>query len=158
MARGRRTDYEWQGATGAAALASNVPAIIAMVANNNPGTIMRSRGQVLGSIDGAVDDDKVAIAVGLIIADDDAVAVGVTAIPSPLNDMEAEWIWHGFLLLQAQGTSTDAPGLTARLEIDSKAMRRVKSNTQCVFAIHPNSLAGTPAVDVMIGLRSLQGV
>ena len=158
MARGRRTDYEWQGAQGVLSLASNVPGIIAMVANNNPGTVMRSRGQVLGSIDGAVDGDAVSVAVGLIIADDDAVAAGVASIPSPASDMEAEWLWHGFLLLKAQGTSTDQPGLTARLEIDSKAMRRVKSNTQCVFAAAPVSLAGTPAVDILVGLRSLQGV
>ena len=152
---GRRSDYEWQGNTGAASLASNVPAIINMVVNNAAGTLMRSRGQVLGSIDGATDGDAVAVAVGLIIADDDAVAVGVTAIPSPDADMDAEWLWHGFLLLKAQGTSTDQPGLTARLEIDSKAMRRLKPNTNCVFAIAPKSLSGTPAVDVLVGLRSL---
>ena len=70
--------------------------------------------------------------------------------------MEAEWIWHGFLLLKAQGTSTDAPGLTARLEIDSKAMRRVKANTVCVFAAHGVSITGTPAVDVIVYRSELE--
>ena len=152
---GRRPDYDWQGGVSGFSLAANASTIVALVTNNITATIMRSRGRVLASIDGAVDNDAAAVHVGLIVADDDAVAAGVTAIPSPATDFDADWLWHGFLLLKAQGTSTDAPGLTDRLELDSKAMRRVKPNTQCVFAVTNVALVGTPAVDVLVGLRSL---
>ncbi len=155
---GRRADYTWQGTCFSVALASSAQSISESFVVGSTSTLMRSRGSVIGSVDGAVDNDKACVAVGLIVVTEEQLAAGAASVPSPHDDLDAEWIWHGFLLLQAQGTSTDQPGLTSRLEIDSKAMRRMKQTQSIVFAADNTPLAGTPAVDVTFGVRHLVGL
>ncbi len=158
MARsGRKTDYSWQGNAATLALTSGNVGIVTINTPNIASTLTRSRGAVVGSIDGATDNDKTHITCGLIVGTPEQVAVGVTAFPDPFTDMDAEWVWHGFLLLMAQGTSTDQPGLTDRLVIDSKAMRRMKQLQSVVFIARATALAGTPVTDVMVGVRQLFG-
>ena len=154
---GRKTDYTWIGKCASFALASGAAAINSITAVGAPFTVMRIRGQVLGSIDGAVDNDKVCVACGIIVATADAVAAGVASLPSPEADTGAEWIWHGYLLMQAQGTSTDQKALAHRLEVDSKAMRKMKALQELVFVVDSLALAGTPATDVTFGVRVLLG-
>ncbi len=161
--RGRRSDYTWQGlAAGAAgiSIAANAQAIQTIVTLANAGTIMRCRGEVVASVDGPADGDKVGIGVGLIVVNDDAVAAGAAAVPSPLNDLDAEWIWHGFLLLQIQagtgvGASLNVGGVVDRLTCDSKAMRRFKQNQVLAFAMHTVGISGTAASDITFGFRTL---
>ena len=152
-----RRDYTWTGNTGVAALASGGTADFGGVATNTQAaTIVRIRGQLLASIDGPVDGDKVVVAAGFIAVTEEQVAVGPTAIPSPLSDLDAEWIWHGFLLMQSQGVvATQDTTQMARLMIDSKAMRKLKQSQEAHLIVHASSLSGTPATDVMMGIRVL---
>ena len=85
-------------------------------------------------------------------------SVGVTAIPDPLSDLDAEWVWHGFLLLMSQSiVATRDQTHSVRLTVDSKAMRKVKASQSLVIAIRNNASAGTPVIDFMSGFRTLVG-
>jgi len=155
---GRRTDYTWQGVTFGATLAAagNVTQVITTPQASS--TVMRLRGELVASIDGPVDNDKVAINCGIIVVTEEQVAGGASTMPSPAGDLDAEWIWHGFLLLLSQAVVATAQ-LTqaARLTIDSKAMRRIKQTQSVILIVENTSLAGTPATDVMGGVRALFG-
>ena len=92
---------------------------------------------------GAADSGK-AIGLGLMIASDDQLAAGATAFPGPLADADADWLWHSYMLL-ATVTTTAGDNTTAgvaRIEVDSKAMRRVKQNDNLVFVAEPDNVGG----------------
>ena len=99
---GRRPDYTWQGnpamglstASGASGLA-----IIATLGVS--GTLVRLRGAVLASIDAPSDGDKIVVGVGIMVVTEEQLAIGVTAIPSPTEDLDADWVWYGLIPLQA---------------------------------------------------------
>ena len=157
---GRRTDYAWQGTTGAISAFAATQAIgPGSVASNASATVMRVRGHINVGMDVGAADNKGVVAVGLIIGTDDAVAVGATAFPSPADDIDADWFWHGWFSLQSiTGTQTDAEGgqFQAR-EIDSKAMRRIRQNEQVVLMADASIEAGSPTFDLVYGLRVLFG-
>ncbi len=165
MARraGRRTDYTWQGSHGVLSLAATGSGIVTINTPSSSSTVTRSRGEVLAQIDGPVDNDQADVTCGLIVVTPEQLAAGATSIPDPFTDMDAEWIWHGFLLVQANagtgvGASLNALSVVARLTIDSKAMRRIKQNQSVVFVVKNTNLGGTPTVDVFVGCRQLFGV
>jgi len=105
---------------------------------------------------GAADSAGV-VGVGIIVGSTDALGVGATAFPSPIDDMDAEWLWHGLFAMRAvAGTQTDTDGGQYRSrEIDSKAMRRFKQNEQPVIMVDSSILSSSPTFDVVIGVRML---
>ncbi len=93
-----------------------------------PFTIVRTRfllGMQTDQI--AASEDQVG-ALGMAVVSDQASAVGVTAVPTPLTDMASDlWFVHQLMygaLLRADGTGIDA-GAMLTTEVDSKAMRKV---------------------------------
>ena len=95
-------------------------------------TLVRIRGQysiILDLVTAAGDGfGESAMGIGLVTSE--AFVAGVTAMPSPLTDMDWDgWIWHQ-LFGPFRGQSTTELGVfpleAVRGEIDSKAMRKVK--------------------------------
>ncbi len=156
---GRRTDYAWNGLSVLLNNVSATPIIAGMVTVNQSSTLMRTRGEILLVLDGPGDGDTMSVGCGLIIGTDDNVAAGATAFPSPVTDLDAQWLWHGFILLRAQSASQSEAGggQTGRLTIDSKAMRKVRQNDQVVLAVQGVVLAGSPTADGAAAVRGLFG-
>ncbi len=166
MARARRSggkkiDFvEWTGLSGAVlAIGANGQAVTTVATAAASATLLRSRGEIVASIDGPTDGDHCAVACGLIVVTEEQVAVGTTAIPNAAADLNADWLWHGFLLLHSQGVTELSGNVTMadRLTIDSKAMRLMRPTNSVVFAVTNSTLAGTPAVDVTVSARQLFG-
>jgi len=68
-------------------------------------------------------------AAGIALVNTDAFSVGITAIPGPQSDAHWDnWIWHSFWDVRtATATIADgvnAAGVSQRIVIDSKAMRK----------------------------------
>ena len=102
MARsGRRTDYSWQGSTGTFALSATGVGVQTLVTVAASPTIFRAWGEILASIDGPVDGDKISMAYGLLVVTEEQVAAGASSMPDPADDLDAEWFWHGFIPLMA---------------------------------------------------------
>ncbi len=91
----------------------------------------------------------------MIVGTEEQVATGVTGFPSPVNDMDAEWVWHGFLLLMAMAAVEDQTAQVDVLEIDSKAMRRVKQTQSMVMVVQNGTVQGAGVIDVAFGSRIL---
>ncbi len=94
-------------------------------------TLLRSRGSLLvvGTPNAGGDADTIGL--GLIVVHTNALAVGGTSVPGPLNDVGADWLWHRFVALDAIGATSEVPTSVAtweRVEVDGKAMRRVPTD------------------------------
>ena len=92
-------------------------------------TLIRSRGKIgVEAIPDAVTDTDV-LGLGLIVVQGSAADVGGVSVPGPIEDTEADWLWHQFVPLISGGTSesTDLGNNMDRqvVEVDSKAMRRM---------------------------------
>ena len=160
---GRKTDYEWNTITGViTALDINAEAlgsgtlVIAI-----PGTHARVRGRVFAQLDATAVDERATVVVGLRYATDDAVAAGVSALGNPFDDPDNDWLWTGHLFVSsgAEGAVVNE-FLGDRIEIESKAMRRVKPGSTLAFvAVTPSAGAvdqgGT--VDILFSYRALLG-
>ncbi len=91
-------------------------------------TLLRSRGQVWVTATPDAAGDFVVAAFGLIVVHGNALTAGGASLPGPIENIDADWLWHQFVHLDAVSVSASdgqSIGLNARIEIDSKAMRRV---------------------------------
>ena len=133
-------------------------AVQGLVTFGSPGTIMRVRGEVQGIFTtGAAANSMKVLACGLIVVSAEALAAGVASIPSPAEDLNSPWFWHGFLLL-ARTTATEGDDdfmASHRVTIDSKAMRRVKPNESAVFVMDPIDLVGSEGAQLQFAARLL---
>ena len=98
-------------------------------------------------------------AVGLGKVSEQAAGVGVTAVPSPMDEENWDgWLWHSYFDIRAI-TATIADGVNAgiayqRLVIDSKAMRKVDSADVIVGAISVVE-SGTATMEMNADSRQL---
>ena len=155
---GRRADYSWSGIIGRAPGVGTTATLgSGLITFTTPLTIVRVRGQVLVRLEGGTAGDVYVGGCGLILATDAAVAAGAAAIPSPSDVLDAEWLWHAWCPMETEDdTATEELGTQVlRLEIDSKAMRKVKSNMNLVFMADGIRLAGSSVSDWTYGIRVL---
>jgi len=153
----RRKDYSWVGWAGGGGVGSDASATpISLGEAQVTQTCVRIRGQIIASIDGPVDGDRVVVNAGIIIVSADAFAAGSASMPSPTSDLDAPWSWFGTMLLMAQEAVATADGQNwARLEIDSKAMRRMKTNETAALLVQNADHGGAAVIDVLSAGRVL---
>lgn len=118
-------------------------------------TLKRVRGSIWLYPNTPFDTSQIfAGAVGIIKCTDRAATVGVTALERPWTDGDADWIWHAYFQFgyfqAAVDTAINNPGI--RLEIDSKAQRRM-DNTEQIAIVLENQ--GTTQVNFIYGTRCL---
>ena len=95
-------------------------------------------------------------AVGIGIVSNQAFAIGATAVPMPIDEEDSEtWLWHHYVNLVAPSTTDFAPGaVNQRIEIDSKAMRKVEQNETIYMAVQGVE-TGTIVAEVVANTRML---
>ena len=112
------------GGNGVVLIASLSAAALAL----RPFTIVRTRIHLgIRSDQTSAPEDQL-IAYGHVVVQDTAVAIGVTAVPTPITDMQSDW--HFYELLYGRfafvtGVGFDSVGLAYQTPGDSKAMRKV---------------------------------
>ena len=164
--RGRRTDYSWGTIADVQLAVDPGSAALFMGSTGSfiaPGTVMRLRGRVCAGMDGGGADESIGVMVGVGVFDVDQIVAG--AAPEFTTDGsndEFNWIWVGMLWLWSgnAGAAEDGSGQFDRLEIDSKAMRKVKPNEQIAIVLEapaPLATDQTGTVDVTAFVRILTG-
>ncbi len=140
---GPKRTTEWSGlntvfSTMGSAQAVLVGSLDAAELATRPFTIIRIRGHILIRSDQQASVENFVGAAGLCVVSDQALAVGVTAVPTPTTDQESDlWFWYG----QYCSTNVvDAGGSLLSLPFDSKAMRKVNAD-QDVAVVIENPLA-----------------
>ncbi len=146
---GRKRETQWlELPTISFVLASaNTPALLLSLTTAEkalrPFTIMRTRGSFLTVSDQSIATEYFDTAIGGCVVSDQAVAIGVTAVPTPTTDRASDlWFLYEetkglFEFLTAAGfQERQGPGATQTF--DSRAMRKVEEG-QDVIIVAENS-------------------
>ncbi len=101
-----------------------------------PFTVVRTRGFCHLASDQAANSERQWVNWGAIVVSDEAVAVGITAVPTPI--MEAESDWHFYLSIAAMiqvVSATSVFEIGVSQELDSKAMRKVDNGEDLITVV-----------------------
>ncbi len=163
--RGRKTDYSWSQISGQMLAVDLAEGTVALgdVAGSAAGTqtLFRTRGEILVQLDATAVDERVLIALGMMVVKENAFAAGVASVPHPGVDGEADWFWFGYasLTTAAEAAVSGAfSGLFHRVPVDSKAMRKMKGDEKVILVaevVEAVDQGGT--FDLLYGFRTLTG-
>ena len=121
-------------------------------------TVARIRGDLLMYLRGATAvGDGFSGAFGIGKATKQAVDLGITSVPFPVDEMDNElWIYHRFFNLHAHtATENDFHGSAfMRVEVDTKAMRKLDED-QVLYAALQTELDGTATMETWFNSRLL---
>ena len=124
--------------TGVTTLAAGAAILDQSISLVEPVTVMRIRGIVWVASDQSAANETQLGAVGAAVVTSQALAIGVTAVPTPITDKDSD----AFMLHQYFGNRFvfgDATGFVTRAferyEFDSKAMRKMPADHGLVFTV-----------------------
>ena len=118
---------EWSGLAdqGYVNVSTTASTLISSVAFEDPGTIVRARGRCSIRPQTVVADLDVVGAFGIGLVSAEALAIGITALPTPQSD--ADWggwmVWRSFAYRLEFVDATGTFQIDWGFEVDSKAMR-----------------------------------
>ncbi len=159
---GRKIDStHWTGfsaVTASGGLSAGAVGFNIHAAAHLPETLLRTRGNLLAWVEGAVAPNLMAsVSVGMILVPE---GTGTTVLWSPGTDPDAPWFWYSSFLLGYEELVTDVVQAqevsSYRETIDSKAMRRVR-NQEVQLVVENITLFGATIVGVGVAGRSLTG-
>ena len=118
----------------AASTATLITSLNAVALSLRPFTIVRTRGFVGIVSDQLAGVEDQAITYGEIVVTDQAVAIGVTAVPTPVTDSQSSW--HVLEAMADRFNFVTGVGfqqsVVNRVVIDSKAMRKVEEGQDLI--------------------------
>ncbi len=127
-----------------------------------PGTILRCRGFVEAHFDNTAQiGDEMNLTWALGVVSSDAAVAGAGSMPDPGGEPDYPWLWWGSMKLFSEVAAGPTGGwgpAAQRLEIDTKAMRRVKPGQALVIIVESAGESGAPVTSLEFGqLRVLVG-
>ena len=126
-------------ASGAVIIGSLNAAALAM----RPFTIVRTYVELYMISDQAGAVETQAAAYGVAVVSEQASAIGVTAVPTPVTDMASDlWFVHQVMFGDSSPGLTDRSLTGAHYQIDSKAMRKVNADEDIVFVLEQGGIGG----------------
>ena len=122
-------------------------------------TLLRTRGSLGIQLDAGAVDERALIVFGITIVNVTAFTAGVAAVPSPVSEPDANWIWMGDVWLSSHAEAAISDTfLGQRLVIDSKAMRKIKPDeVQIIVGEVAESVDQTGTFDWQYHMRVLDG-
>jgi len=121
-----------------------------------PFTVVRTRGVFSHASDQVAAVERQVTSLGMAVVSDQAVAIGVTAVPTPEADRESD-LFFVYETLQSRFVFVTAAGFDAQsmtsLYYDSKAMRKVEDGQDIVVVLETASISN--GVDAVISGRML---
>jgi len=110
-----------------------------------PFTIVRVRGLINLRSDQASAIEDVQIGWGLAVVSDQASAIGITALPTPITDQASD-LWFAFAFASASRLFLTSGGQDSQtFVIDSKAMRKVEDGEDMVETVENGSASAGAA-------------
>ncbi len=98
-----------------------------------PFTIVRTHLSVLLSSDQVAADEFQVAGLGVAVVSDQAAAIGITAVPTPLTDLESDlWLFHQIVSTFSTASANGGSGALWSKEFESKAMRKVEEGQDVI--------------------------
>ena len=158
----RSRSRSWSGATGSGFALSLTQLVLATfsLSTDFDETLLRSRGEViLDGVPNAANDEET-VGLGLIVVQEAAGTQGGVSVPGPINDIDADWLWHRFVPMSSSTLSAGASDaiLAQRIiELDSKAMRKV-ARDQVIVMVGELSTGTFATMRLGFGVRMLSQI
>ena len=105
-----------------------------------PFTIVRTHLEVMVRSDQAAAIEHQLAAIGACVVTDEALAVGISAIPTPVADAGSDAFFVHQFVFGDESALTDRTRSATRLSIDSKAMRKVEDGFDVAFVSDLSSI------------------
>ena len=124
-----------------------------------PFTIVRTHWEILVTSDQSVATESQIAGVGQAVVSDQAAAIGITAIPTPVTDLGSDLFFvhqsmlSNFLFKDATGFEADDG---VHYSVDSKAMRRVNDSEDVVATFEVGGGSGGGATIITMGRMLLK--
>ncbi len=109
-----------------------------------PFTILRTRVSCNFRSDQTATTEDITGAFGMIVVKESAATIGITAVPTPLTEVDADFfVYQGMTAPFTSLTSVGfQDGVGVRYDIDSKAMRKVGTNDDVAVVMELRSTGG----------------
>jgi len=144
---GTRRESLWVGvAASSTTLVALTPVLFAglsaTILGLRPFTIVRTRGHISLSTDQVSASESQSAAMGFAVVSDQAFAVGVTAVPTPITDIDSDLFFvyesmvNNFLFGSAIGFQA---GSGVHRTFDSKAMRKVEEGQDVAITVESDT-------------------
>ena len=116
-------------------------------------TVVRLRGNfTFGVVTAAAAADGMTGAIGVGICTEEAFAIGITAVPTPITDADRDiWMYHRFFSIHR---TIDTDPRPVDFEVDSKAMRKLPEG-MVIYAVAEVVEVGTVTAEVYFDSRLL---
>ena len=142
-----------------AALTATAVGSFAFVIGESAATIVRTRGwlNIRVNSSGTI-NNPIHGAMGMMIVGLEAFNVGITALATPLDDIERAWfVWQPFTLIPRVAAASAGNDISAHLNMpfDSRGQRRVKEGDVLVVMFEATQLSATTGtvIECSYGLR-----
>ena len=151
---GKKIDYKQWSATPSIRLGvtTDTTVVGGSIGFTFPATILRARGSIVATLEAPIAaGDMAKFTFGLGIISTDSFTAG-TSVPDPAGEPDYPWLWWTeFALTTEVATINDSFGLHShRVEVDTKAMRRVKPGQSLAWILQRADIAGDPPATVHI--------
>ena len=121
-----------------------------------PFTVVRLRGYLSIESDQTAAAEFQALNFGAAVVSDQAVAIGITAVPTPTTDMGSDaWFAYETLMSSMNAGAGDGQLRSVQKDYDSKAMRRTEDGFQVIFVVESGSGGTTTGLVVRHQARLL---
>ena len=122
-------------------------------------TVVRIRGSFEAILTSAVSAlDGFHAVLGMCVVTNDAFAIGVTAVPNPMDDADWDgWMYHRFFDLHAKGATPSfllENQTVIQFEVDTKAMRKLPLNETLLMSMQLIEV-GAAGISVFFDSRML---
>ncbi len=149
LRQGQRRESLWVGVDlvntsiggGTAVLVSSLNAAALAL---RPFTIVRTRLHLFLNSDQQIASENQFAAVGMAVVSDQASAIGVTAVPTPITDLASDlwflhqWMTSEFIFATAVGLGGSAGKV---MEVDSRAMRKVEDGEDAIVCVESDAVS-----------------
>ena len=119
-----------------------------------PFTIVRTRGLLFVRSDQFAANENYLMSAGICVVSDQAVGIGVTAVPTPEDDRSSD-LWLMYESLQGQVVVNTAVGFNDSVGVhryyDSKAMRKVEDGQDVAVVVESDTLSDSGQVITISG-------
>ncbi len=113
-----------------------------------PFTVVRSRGLLFIKSDQSAAAENQAAVLGVAVVSDQAVAVGITALPTPVTDESSDLFYVYQAIMSAHGAGTVDSETGKVIEYDSRAMRKVEDGQDIAYILETEVVALTQGVQM----------
>jgi len=128
----------------AASTAALFTGLTSVLLGLRPFTIVRTRGTMMVSSDQTANTETQQIGFGICVVSDQALAIGVTAVPTPMTDGESD-LWFVFEVLEHRIQVSSAIGILSpagsRKDWDSRAMRKVEEGSDIALSVETGTIS-----------------